>query len=141
MAERRGGRFKMMIMQFGPIPPSGGPLRERYLDYHGQKALEVAASEYAEAVALLAARAASMPALDFALVESDGDVRRAIQRDKRARWIRFRAETDQSTLDALEPHIKASVKAAMDALNILEDHELSASGHANLPVGGYVLPC
>jgi len=128
----------MMVMQVGPIPPSGGPLRERYLDYHGQKALEIAASEYAEAVELLAARASSMPALDFALVESDGDVRRAIQRDKRARWIRFRAQTDQSTLDALEPHIKKSMKAAMDALNYLEDHELREEAHAAIHRAAFV---
>jgi hypothetical protein len=128
----------MMIMQSGPIPPSGGPLRERYLDYHGRKALEDAASEYAKAIALLAARAASVPALDFALVESDGDVRRAIQRDKQARWIRFQAETDQSTLDALEPHIKKSVKAAMDALNYLEDHDLKEEAHAAIHRAAFV---
>lgn len=138
MAERRGGQFKMMIMQFGPIPPSGGPLRERYLDFHGRGALEVAAIEYAAAIALLGPRVTSMPALDFALVQPDNDVRRAIQREKRARWIRFRAETDQTTLDAVEPHIRRSVKAAMDALNYLEDHELREDAHAAIHRAAFV---
>ncbi|WP_133241746.1 hypothetical protein [Microbacterium sp. Gd 4-13] len=130
MAERSGGRFKMLIMQAGPIPPSGGPLRERYLDHHGREALEVAASEYAAAIELLGDRAPSIPSLDFALIEPDEDARRAIQRDKRAQWIEFWSETNQSTLDAVEPHIKKSVNAAMDALNYLEDHELMEVAHA-----------
>lgn len=120
----------MLIMQEGPIPPSGGPLRERYLDRHGREALEVAAAEYAAAIELLGDRAPSMPALDFALIEPDEDARRAIQRDKRAQWIEFWSATDQSTLDAIEPHIKKSVNAAMDALNYLEDHELMEEAHA-----------
>lgn len=117
-------------MHAGPIPPSGGPLRERYLDHHGREALEVAASEYAEAVALLGNRAPSMPALDFSLIEFDEDVRRAIQRDKGKQWIEFRAETDQYAITAIEPHIKKSVNAAIDALNYLEDHELMEEAHA-----------
>ncbi|PVW04420.1 hypothetical protein DEA06_10490 [Microbacterium sp. Gd 4-13] len=120
----------MLIMQAGPIPPSGGPLRERYLDHHGREALEVAASEYAAAIELLGDRAPSIPSLDFALIEPDEDARRAIQRDKRAQWIEFWSETNQSTLDAVEPHIKKSVNAAMDALNYLEDHELMEVAHA-----------
>ncbi|MGX5359011.1 hypothetical protein [Kocuria sp. KH4] len=128
----------MRIMQAGPIPPSGGPLRERYLDHHGREALEVATSEYSEAIALLGARAASMPALDFALVEFDDDVRDAIQRDKRTRWNEFRAGMDQSTLEAIEPHVKKSVKAAMDALNYLEDHELMEEAHTLIHCAAFV---
>lgn len=120
----------MLIMQPGPIPPSGGPLRERYLERHGREALEVSASEYTAAIELLGDRATSMPTLDFALVESDEDTRRAIQREKRAQWIEFSSETDQPTLDAIEPHIKKSVNAAVDALNYLEDHELKEVAHA-----------
>lgn len=125
----RGGQFKLMIMQSGPIPPSGGPLRERYLDHHGRESLGVAASEYAQAIAVLGASARSMPKLDFPLVEHDDNVRRVIQRDKRARWIRFVEELDRSLLEAVEPHITNSVKAAMDALNYLEDHELKEEAH------------
>ena len=124
-----GGRFKMLILQAGPIPPSGGPLRERYLDHHGRKALKIADSEYAQAIAFLGDRASFMPALDFALIEPDENVRRVIQRDNRSQWIEFWSETDQSILDAIEPHIKRSVRAAMDALNYLEDHKLMEEAH------------
>lgn len=128
----------MMVLQFGLIPPSGGPLREKYLEHHGREALEIAASEFAEAVALLGAHAASMPAINFTLVESDDEVRGAIKRDKRARWIEFRTKMDQPTLDAIEPHIKKSVKAAMDALNYLEDHELMEEAHTAIHRAAFV---
>ncbi|MGP7963650.1 hypothetical protein ACTVBU_10805 [Sanguibacter sp. A246] len=123
-------RFEALIIQSGPIPPSGGPQRERYLDRCGRAALELAASEYTAAVELLGDRARSMPKLDFALIQPDGDLRHAIRRDKKAQWIDFRSETDQSSLVAVQPHVKKSVKAAMDALNYLEDHELMEDAHS-----------
>lgn len=138
MVERKGGRFRLVLMQAGPIPPSGGPLRERYLDHQGRKALEDAASEYAKSIALLAARAAAMPALDFALVEPDDNIRRAIQREKRAQWLDFRAGIGQPTLDALERHIKHSVESAVDALNLLEDHQLREEAHAAIHRAAFV---
>lgn len=138
MVERGRSRFKFLILQAGPIPPSGGPLRERYLDYHGRGALDVAAAEYAAAVALLGDRVARMPALDFPLIESDEEAREAVQRDKRAQWIEFRSETDRITLDTIEPHIKKSVNAAMDALNYLEDHELMEEAHTAIHRAAFI---
>ena len=129
MADGKGRMYKMVIMQWGPIPPSGGPNRERYLDHHGQQALDEAASEYAEAVALLGDRADTMPTIDFALVETDDNARRAIQRDKRAQWVEFQEGTDQATIDEIETHIKKSVSSAMAALNYLEDHPLRERAH------------
>lgn len=138
VAEHRGGQYKMMIMQAGPIPPSGGPLRERYLDHHGRGALEIAAAEYAKAARMLDTQATSVPTLDFSLVEYDEDLRSTIQRDKRAQWIGYRAEVGQSTFDAVEPHIKRSAKAAMDALNYLEDHALREEAHAAIHRAAFV---
>lgn len=138
MAELSGGHFKILVLQPGPIPPSGGPLRERYLDYHGRRALERAAAAYAEAVSLLGAGAKSMPVLDFQLVESDPNRRRAIQREKRWQWISFREQIHESILIAVEPHIKASVHAAVDALNYLEDHELREDAHAAIHRAAFV---
>lgn len=138
MTEHRGAQFKMMIMQAGPIPPSGGPLRERYLDHHGRRALEAAADEYAIAAGILNAQSAPIPALNFSFVEHDEGVRRAIQRSNRMQWIGYRAQIDQSTLDAVEPHIKRSVKAAVDALNYLEDHALKDEAHAAIHHAAFV---
>ena len=129
MAEGKGGQFRMLIMQAGPIPPSGGPLRDRYLDHHGRVALDVSAEEYAEAVALLGELAGRMPTLPKSLVEKDEDVRRAIQREKRGEWIELTAEVDQATVDAIEPHITKAVASAIEALNYLEDHELMEDAH------------
>lgn len=127
-----------MVMQPGPIPPSGGPLRERFLDLHGRRALEAATSEYAEVVAILSTSPSSMPVLDFPLVESEAEVRRAVQREKRAEWIEFLEKTDRSTLDAVEPHVKRSMTASMDALNYLEDHELREDAHAAIHRAAFV---
>lgn len=114
-------------MQAGPIPPSGGPNRETYLDHHGRASLQIAASEYDEVLRHLGD--ATIPALDFDLVEEDDGVRRAVQRQKRAEWLDFQSTVDPGVLTAIEPHIKKSVSAAMDALNYLEDHPLREEAH------------
>lgn len=138
MTERRGLRYKMRIMQCGPIPPSGGPNRERYLDIHGRTSLQIAADEYDQVLRLLGIGAESMPALDFDLVEKDDGARRAIQRQKRADWLEFHSTIEQDTLKAIEPHIKKSVSAAMDALNYLEDHPLREDAHAAIHRAAFV---
>lgn len=129
MAGRRGHQVNMLVMQPGPIPPSGGPLRDRYLETHGLESLRMAADEYAEVLAILGENGSRIPALPTPLVEEDEDVRRAVQREKRAEWSAFQADLEQAALDAIEPHIKKSVSAAMDALNFLEDHELMEKAH------------
>jgi len=138
MAGNRGCQIKMRVMQPGPIPPSGGPLRDRYLDAHGRESLRVAADEYAEALAILGENVNSMPALPTPLVEADEDVRRAVQHKKQAEWSAFQAHVQQATLDAIEPHIKKSVSAAMDALNFLEDHELMEKAHEAIHRAAFV---
>lgn len=137
-SERRGHQFKMMVIQAGPIPPSGGPLRESYLEYHGRESLCAANDEYAKVVTLLGANVTPMPALDFSLVEHDDQVRNAIQVEKRSRWADFRRRMDQSTLDAVEPKIEKSVKSAVDALNYLEDHDLRDEAHAAIHRAAFV---
>jgi hypothetical protein len=128
----------MLIMQWGPIPPSGGPNRERYLDHHGRTSLKIAADGYDEVLRLLGGGVASMPALDFDLVEQDDNVRRAIQRQKRAEWLEFQSTIAPDALNAIEPHIKKSVSAAMDALNYLEDHPLREDAHAAIHRAAFV---
>lgn len=122
-------RFKSVLMQWGPIPPSGGPNRERYLDHYGREAMQAAADEYAAVLAILGDRAKEMPTLDFELVEDDEDAAFAIQRQKRGEWVQFRATIDPATLNAIEPHIKNSITSAVAALNYLEEHELKESAH------------
>jgi hypothetical protein len=98
----------------------------------------VAADEYAEVLAILGDRESMMPTLPTPLVERDEDVRRAVQREKRAEWIEFQADLEQATLDAIESHIKKSVSAAMDALNYLEDHELMEEAHEAIHRAAFV---
>lgn len=125
-------------MQWGPIPPSGGPNRERFLDHHGRESLAEFTDEYNDVLAILGDRAKRMPALDFELVEEDEDARRAIQRQKRGEWKQFQAIIDQRTLDAIEPHIKKATTLAVAALNYLEDHELKDEAHLAIHAAAFV---
>ncbi|PUB20191.1 hypothetical protein C8K30_11716 [Promicromonospora sp. AC04] len=122
-------RFRGAIMEVGPIPPSGGPFRKRYLDRNGRESLRVAEEEYATVRELLGSRAASMPMVHAPLVGSSFEVRRAIQNKKRSAWNTFRNAIDSATRDEIEPHIRRSESAAVAALNYLEDHELADVAH------------
>lgn len=138
MNERRRLHYKILILQWGPIPPSSGPKRERYLDHHGRTSLQIAADRYDEAMRLLGGSVASMPTIDFDLVEQDDNARRAIQRQKRAEWLEYQSTIAPDTLNAIEPLIRKSVSAAMDALNYLEDHPLRESAHAAIHRAAFV---
>lgn len=138
MARNRGRQIKMLVMQPGSIPPSGGPLRDRYLESHGRESLQVAEEEYAEVLAILGENVGDMPMLPDPLVEADEDLRRSVQNRKRAEWIAFEAQLEQATIGAIEPHIRRSVAAAMDALNFLEDHELMENAHQAIHIAAFV---
>jgi hypothetical protein len=116
-------------MQWGPIPPSGGPHRERYLDVNGRESLRIADESYAAAMAALGKRANEIPTMHTPLTTDDDALRREVQRQKRSEWLDFSATIDQETLDAVEPLIRGSESAAVAALNYLEDHELAGVAH------------
>lgn len=118
-----------MVMQWGPIPPSGGPHRDRYLDTHGRESLRAADESYAAALGALGEHADQMPAMHTALSTDDDALRREVQRQKRSEWRDFSATIDQETLDTVEPLIRRSESSAVAALNYLEDHELAEDAH------------
>jgi hypothetical protein len=117
-------------MQAGPIPPSGGPHRYRYLDSNGRESLQTADDSYIAALKALGNRAEDIPAMHAPLESNDDVLRRQVQRQKRSEWIEFTATIDQKTLDEVEPLIRHSESAAVAALNYLEDHELAEVAHA-----------
>lgn len=132
------GSFKAMILQWGQIPPSGGPLRLRYLEANGREALRIANEEYAAAMQILGERCHSMPVLHTPHVELDEDVRRQIQRQKRSKWIEFTSSIPQSLLAELEPHVRLSESSAVAALNYLEDHELAETSHTAIHRAAFI---
>ncbi len=138
MARNSGGQFRMIVMQPGPIPPSGGPIRERYLETNGLESLRVARDEYARVLAILGKSAGNMPELPTPLVEASERVRSDIQREKQAAWIEFRSGLRPETLDEIEPHVRSSVSAAVDALNFLEDHDLMEQAHEAIHRAAFV---
>lgn len=125
----RGRHFKVSIMEAGPIPPSGGPLRERYLDLNGRRSLDDANEAYAEVIAILGPRAREMPSLYRPLESPDETLRRQVQRQKRGEWLEFASTLEQATLDAIEPQVRRSEAASVSALNYLEDHVLAETAH------------
>lgn len=130
MAGNKGLRFKTLVMQWGPIPPSGGPHRDRYLDANGRESLRTADESYAAALAVLGKRADEIPAMHTPLATDDDALRREVQRQKRSEWLDFSATIDQEMLAAVEPIIRRSESAAVAALNYLEDQELAEVAHA-----------
>lgn len=130
MTKNKGLHFKTVIMQWGPIPPSGGPHRDSYLDANGRESLRTADESYLAALTALGKRAHGIPAMHTPLATDDDALRREVQRQKRSEWLDFSATIDQQTLDVVDPLIRRSESAAVAALNYLEDHELAEVAHA-----------
>lgn len=134
----RGLSFKAMIMQWGPIPPSGGPHRDRYLDVNGREALRIADESYAAALAVLNSLTVTLPTIHTPLVTEDDVLRREVQRQKRTEWLALSATVDQEMLDAAEPVIRRSEAAAVAALNYLEDHDLAEVAHSAIHRAAFI---
>lgn len=132
------GSFRGRILTWGPVPPSGGPFRLRYLEANGREALRVADAEYAAAMRILGDHRPFMPVLHTPHIELDEGVRRQIQRRKRSEWIEFASTIPESVLTEVEPHIRLSESSAVDALNYLEDHELAETSHTAIHRAAFV---
>jgi hypothetical protein len=133
------GRFMgFTVMQWGPIPPSGGPHRLRYLDANGRLALQAAHAEYAAAVALLGDAAGRVPQPYPLDAEVARDAFIPAQRRARDDWNAVAATLDASMLAEVEPHIQRSEAAAVAALNFLEDHELRDEAHTAIHRSGFL---
>lgn len=133
------GRFLgFIVMQWGPIPPSGGPNRLRFLDVNGRSALEAADTEYAAVVALLGDAADRMPEAHPLGMEFERDQIIPAQQQARREWNAFAAKLDADVLGEVEGHINRSEAAAVAALNYLEDHELREVAHAAIHRAGFV---
>lgn len=132
------GSFKAMILQWGPVPPSGGPLRLRYLDANGREALRIANEEYAAAMSILGDWRRSMPVMHTPHIELDESIRRQIQRQKRSEWIEYASTIPHTMLDELEPHVRLSESSAVAALNYLEDHYLAEVSHTAIHRAAFV---
>ena len=112
-------RFEATILEVGPLPPSDGPNRQRYLDVNGRRALTAAGDAFAAAMATMGARADSIPTMSTPLIEDDGKTRVAIQRKKHAEWIEFTSTLDPELLNQIEPHIRQAEVSAVTSLNFL----------------------
>ncbi|MBB6406176.1 hypothetical protein HNP00_003508 [Arthrobacter sp. AZCC_0090] len=117
-------------MQPGLIPPAPGPLRDRYLKERGLESLERADRAFWAVDRLLTGSGLQRPPGIDLLETSDDILRRQIQLRAREEWIELRDGLDPQVLDQIEPLIRRSEIAAVEALNYLEDHELAGRAHA-----------
>lgn len=95
-------------------------------------------TELERVTAVIDENALAMPVIDFELVQTDEDVRRAIQVNKRDEWAEFSLSVDEALLETVEPHVRKAVASAIAALNLLEDHELREDAHAAIHTASFV---
>ena len=122
-------RFEARVISVGPIPPAGGPARMQYLVHSGAVELNTAEHEYAAVASLLNDWAGSVPPLFSPVESSDENFRQHVQQVSRQAWKNLGKELPEETLRLIEPRIRASEKAAVNALNYLEDTERAQEAH------------
>lgn len=131
-------QFEALIMQAGPIPPAGGPAREQYLLANGVVELRTATNEYAAALALLAPWSEGMPTIFSPLETQDDEGRRRISESSRKAWQDYCKKIPEQTRQLIEPNIRRSEKAAVNALNYLEDTDKAEEAHEAIHRAAFV---
>lgn len=135
---RSGRGVGLRLMTWGPIPPSGGPYRDKYLADNGRSALRDADEHYAIAMDILGDHASSMPVVRSPLSEPDRRTRVAIQQQKAREWAAFNQTVPSEVIEKLAPHITRSETSAVAAFDFLEDHELAETAHAAIHRAAFV---
>lgn len=116
------------IMQWGPVPPPRGPIRQSYLDSNGRQELETFERQLSAALRLL--DPVNHASLEIHPRESGDDVARMAQHSRlRAHWSAIRSQIGRGKILEAEPHIRAAERAAVRALNYLEDNALADTTH------------
>lgn len=134
-------------MRYGPVPPAGGPARERYLLENGKASLASAKRAFGIATrdALVLAFEVGIalpplrrPPLDGRIASLTG--RKAVVQ-RRKEWRRIRTavvEARGSQVEELpgEAAARLALSASVDALNYLEDTELASAAHSLIHAAG-----
>lgn len=129
--------LRMLAARYGDVPPAVGPARDRYLRENGAASLVTAKRELGiasrEALAVADHAGVSMPSferpidvrLDLPSVRDAVIVRRRQWRDVRSAAVEH---VSRNPLPG-DRHARAALRAAVDALNYLEDTDLAAAAH------------
>lgn len=118
-------RFESLIIQYGPVPPAGGPARDEYLRKHGHIALQLARAELAEARSVIGTKWGYIPrrSADIAWREWDEVA------DRKA-WRRLRSLLSPNQKTLLQNYLRDAEKHAVNAFNYLETTEFAEPAHA-----------
>lgn len=131
-------RFEATLIKHGPIPPAGGKARKSYLENNGGAELTTAHNEFEVVVELLTDWAEHVPAM-FAPIESqDDEARQQIQQSSRRAWRKLTKQIPTTMLKIIEPHIRASEIAAVNALNYLEDTDKADEAHETIHRAAFI---
>jgi hypothetical protein len=127
----------MRAARYGEVPPAVGPARNRYLRENGAASLAAAKRELGiasrEAFAIAEHAGVSLPRFERPVdVRLDlPSLRDAVVARRQQWWEVRRAVVEQVSVEPLpgDPHARAALRSAVDALNYLEDTELAAAAH------------
>lgn len=121
------------ILEWGYVPPPKGPLRDAYLEESGRNELAIFERELAKAIETL--RVLDPDSLNVPPLESADD---RVRVDQHARlnsyWADIRREIGPDTIRKAQPSVRAAERAAVRALNFLEDNALADAAHRGVHV-------
>ncbi|MGO1841021.1 MAG: hypothetical protein ACTHZM_02995 [Canibacter sp.] len=131
-------RVRGLILQVGAIPPSGGPLRDAFLEENGLAELIKADTAFETVSTDLEAAGLAIPALPELAESTEADSSREIQRVNRSRWLELGSRVGDALKARIEPLIRESESSAVRAFNYLEDHELGERAHRAIHHAAFV---
>lgn len=124
-------RFGCVIMEHGPVPPPMGPARTVWLRSEGLAELAIYARELQAGLRALPPTTAR--SISVVPLSSRSDVARKTASVRlRAEWSKTKAAVSAVQLAAATPHIRAAERAAVRAMNFLDDDPLRNQAHIAL---------
>jgi hypothetical protein len=129
---------RMMLLEYGFIPPEDGPLRDQFLESNGLNHLRSSHDSLSEVMRILGPLVTSMPKIPVSRRNLNGQQIRDRQVWARKAWRSFRKTISPAALTELEPHLRAAESSAVTAFNYLEDHPERGDAHRSIHKAGFV---
>ena len=129
---------RMMLLEYGFVPPEDGPLRDEFLQANGLDHLRSFDDSFSEVMRILGPLATSMPKMPVAIRNLSDQQIRDRQVWARKAWRSFRNTISPAALTELEPHLRAAESSAVTAFNYLEDHQKREDAHRAIHRAGFI---
>jgi hypothetical protein len=129
---------RMLILEYGLIPPEHGPLRDQFLETNGLNRLLSSNGALSEVMRVLGPLAKSMPKVPTERRNLSDQQIRDRQVWARKAWRAFRETISSAALTELKPHVRAAESSAVTAFNYLEDHPKREDAHRAIHRAGFI---